>query len=227
MTATLEALLEAQRRARELFAIMDEERTVRPGRTEREIGKAIYALAEERLGVTSFWHKRIVRSGPNTLHPYAANPPDRRIEPGDIAFIDLGPVFAQWEADFGRTYVFGEDEAKRRIAADVERAWDAGVAYFRSHPEITCAELYAFMGQEAQRLGWEFGGPIAGHRIGEFPHEKILGDEIEHYIHPDNPRPMRQPDEGAEAAPLWILEAHLVDRGAQIGAFVEDLLLEQ
>jgi len=28
------------------------------------------------------WHKRIVRAGPNTLQPYAQNPPDRERQIG-------------------------------------------------------------------------------------------------------------------------------------------------
>jgi hypothetical protein len=28
------------------------------------------------------------------------------------------------------------------------------------------------------QAGWEYGGPIAGHLIGVFPHEKIPGDKI-------------------------------------------------
>ena len=31
----------------------------------------------------------------------------------DILFLDLGPIFAEWEADFGRTYVLGDDPVKQ------------------------------------------------------------------------------------------------------------------
>ena len=33
-------------------------------------------LANEMFGVRKFWHKRIVRSGVNTLEPYRSNPPE-------------------------------------------------------------------------------------------------------------------------------------------------------
>jgi hypothetical protein len=37
----------------------------------------------------------------------------------DTLFLDLGPVFEEWEADFGRTFVLGSDPVKRRpITAD-------------------------------------------------------------------------------------------------------------
>jgi Xaa-Pro dipeptidase len=46
-----------------------------------------------------------------------ANPPDRVIDPDDIAFADFGPIFEDFEADLGRTYVLGTDPVKHRLAA--------------------------------------------------------------------------------------------------------------
>ncbi len=71
--------------------------------------------------------------------------------------------------------------------------------------------------------GWEYGGPHAGHLVGEFPHVKITGDSIDCYIAPGNNVPMRAPDP-AGRTPHWILEIHLVDRQRQVGAFFEQLL---
>jgi len=48
-----------------------------------------------------------VRAGRNTLAPYDENPPDLTVAEDDIVFLDLGPVFEELEADFGRTYVVG------------------------------------------------------------------------------------------------------------------------
>ena len=42
------------------------------------------------FGIGRWWHKRIVRAGPNTLQPYQENPPDRVIGADDIAFCDCG-----------------------------------------------------------------------------------------------------------------------------------------
>ncbi|HEY1948326.1 MAG TPA: hypothetical protein VGG97_15055 [Bryobacteraceae bacterium] len=64
---------------------------------------------------------------------------------------------------------------------------------------------------------------MAGHLIGQFPHERIPEDKISLYIHPRNPAPIRQP--GVDGLPRhWILEIHFVDRPRQIGAFFEELL---
>jgi len=60
--------------------------------------------------------------------------------------------------------------------------FDAGREYFESHPEISGEQLYAHMVRLAADAGWTFGGSIAGHLVGQFPHERIAGDRIESYI---------------------------------------------
>jgi hypothetical protein len=75
----------------------------------------------------------------------------------------------------------------------------------------------------SEAAGWQFGGTIAGHLIGQFPHEKISGDDIAAHIMPGSDLPMRRPD-AAGLRCHWILEVHLVDAGRQIGGFHEELL---
>src|SRR4051812_38701000 len=87
------ALLDAQAKAGELFAAIEDSGLIMPGQLESEVSQRIRDLAAERLGVARHWHKRVVRSGPNTLQSYHFNPPDRRIESDDIVFLDLGPIF--------------------------------------------------------------------------------------------------------------------------------------
>ena len=41
----------------------------------------------------------------------------------DIVFLDFGPIFEEWEADYGRTYVLGNDSLKKKLANDIEIAW--------------------------------------------------------------------------------------------------------
>jgi Xaa-Pro dipeptidase len=41
------------------------------------------------------------------LLPYDDNPPNLVIGADEILFLDLGPVFEDWEADFVRTIVIG------------------------------------------------------------------------------------------------------------------------
>ena len=216
-------LLDAQAKAVELFAAIEPRGLIRPGVRETEASNAIRDLAAEMFGVSRHWHKRIVRAGPNTLQPYKENPPDREIAADDIVFCDFGPIFEKWEADFGRTYVLGDDPVKLRLRDDLPVMFDAGRRHFTEHPDITGAQLYDHMTELARAAGWEFGGTIAGHLVGQFPHEKISGAAIASYIAPGSNGRMRRHDANGQVC-HWILEVHLVDRERQIGGFYEELL---
>jgi Xaa-Pro aminopeptidase len=135
------ALLDAQHKASLLFAEI--ERTlIRPGVTESRLSQDIHALAQARFGVETHWHKRVIRSGQNTLKPYNEDPPDLVIGADDILFVDLGPVFEAWEADFGRTYVLGDDPVKHRLRGDLEPVFKAVKEHYRTHQDITGEALY-------------------------------------------------------------------------------------
>src|SRR5262245_2905846 len=129
-TLRIAELRKAQNRASELFKEIETRKLIRPGVTERALNEEIFSLAKESFGTTTHWHKRIVRAGPNTLLPYDENPPERTIEADDILFLDLGPVFEQWEADFGRTFVLGSDPRKLKLRDDSVRAFALGKKYF-------------------------------------------------------------------------------------------------
>ena len=189
--AVAAALLDAQTKAQALFSEVQARGLIRPGATENEINAAVYDLAGEMYGISRYWHKRIVRAGRNTLAPYDENPPDLTVTGDDIVFLDLGPVFEEWEADFGRTFVVGYDPVKHKLRQDIEEAFASGKQYFEQHPDITAAELFGYAQQLAKQFGWEYGGPIAGHLIGVFPHEKIAGDKVSLYVHPENKLRMR------------------------------------
>jgi Xaa-Pro aminopeptidase len=216
-------LLDAQAKAAELFAAVEERGLIAPGVREVEASNAIRDLAADMYGVGRHWHKRIVRAGVNTLQPYRQNPPDRAIGVDDIVFLDLGPIFEEWEADFGRTFVLGDDPVKHRLRDALPILFDEGRTYFEQRPEITGEQLFAHVTELATRSGWEYGGPHAGHLVGEFPHEKIAGNEIVSYIAPGNDRPMRRLDRSGRRC-HWILEIHLVDRERRFGGFHEELL---
>lgn len=216
-------LLAAEAQAVELFAEVERRGLVAPGRRDREVSDQIRDLAHEMFGVDRFWHKRIVRSGPHTLQPYAENPPDRVIAADDIVFADFGPIFDGWEADFGRTFVLGDDPVKHRLRDDLPRLFDAGRQYFRDHPDITGEQLFAEVSRLTAEAGWEYGGPMAGHLVGEFPHERIKDDAVGYYITPGSTHPMRRTDSAGRTC-HWILEIHLVDRARGFGGFYEQLL---
>jgi Xaa-Pro dipeptidase len=216
-------LLDAQRKAAELFVAVEHRGLIRPGVGERQVSGEIRDLAAELFGVTRHWHKRIVHGGENTLATARDNPPDRVIADDDIVFIDLGPIFEEWEADFGRTFVLGDDPRKRALRDDLPRVWEAGRDFFEARPDITGAELFDHVVTLSRAAGWEFGGAIAGHLVGEFPHEKIDGREIESYVAPGSQLPMGRVDSSGRQC-HWILEVHLVEPGRRFGGFHEELL---
>jgi Xaa-Pro aminopeptidase len=216
-------LLDAQDKAVALFAEVQARGLVAPGVRETEASNAIRDLAAEMFGVSRFWHKRIVRAGANTLQPYKENPPDRVMAEDDIVFCDFGPIFEEWEADFGRTFVLGDDPVKHRLRDSLAEVWAAGRAHFESQPDITGEQLYAHVVGLAEKAGWVFGGEIAGHVVGQFPHERIDGEKIASYIAPGSDGPMRRADRNGQTA-HWILEVHLVDRERGFGGFYEELL---
>jgi Xaa-Pro aminopeptidase len=216
-------LLDAQRKAELLFDAIAAQNLLRAGAAESQISEEIYALAKDQLGVTKHWHRRIVRSGPNTLFPYSERSPDRTLMSDDIAFLDLGPIFEEWEADFGRTYVLGDDPVKCKLRDDLEPCWQNAKQYFDSNPEITGAGLYDYVVVLARTRGWEFGANMAGHLIGEFPHDGLKpGGEVRR-IWPQYREAMRGLDSQGRQL-HWILELHFVDRERQIGGFYEQLL---
>jgi len=215
-------LVEAQERAIALFEAVEETGVVQPGLTESAASDAIRDLAAERFGVRKHWHKRIIRSGPNTLHPYWENPPDRVIDDDDVVFADFGPIFEGWEADLGRTWALGDDPVKHRLCRDVVEIWDAGRAHFDANPDSTGEDLYREVVRLAEERGWTFGNRHCGHLIGQFPHEN---PEVraEQDIMIGNALPLRRLDASGREC-HWILEIHLTDPERRIGAFHEQLL---
>ncbi|GGP33491.1 M24 family metallopeptidase [Streptomyces melanogenes] len=216
-------LVAAQEKAIALFAEVEARGLVAPGVGEREASDRIRDLANDMFGTTKHWHKRIVRSGPNSLLPYRENPPDRIIGEDDVAFADFGPIFEEYEADFGRTYVFGDDPDKHRLLADLPRVFDAGRAAFAADPDITGKQLHAEVERLAAEAGWTLGIWHAGHLVGEFPHETNDGAKTESYITPDNDNPLRRTDRRGRVC-HWILELHFVDERRGFGGFYEQLL---
>ena len=216
-------LLDAQAKAALLFTEIKERGLVAPGEGERAVSDRVRDLANEMFGTTRHWHKRIVRSGPNTLKPYKENPPDRVIGADDIVFADFGPIFEEYEADFGRTFVLGDDPVKHRLRDDLPEVFAAGRRFFENAPDITGEVLYTEVARLADKAGWELGGWHAGHLVGEFPHETIEGAHVESYVTPENDTPMRRTDKTGRAC-HWILEIHLIDRERGFGGFYEELL---
>lgn len=223
MDKVAESLKAAQDKAEALFADVVKEGLIAPGKLESELTDDIHALARQRYGLRRHWHKRIVRAGTNTLLGYHDETEDRRIAADDVVYLDFGPVFDAWEADFGRTYAVGDDPHKHRLVADIGQAFQQGKALYERTPDLTGGELYDFVVGLAKPLGWQFGAPTAGHLVGHFPHETAPSEPARFSIRHGNTTRIREPDDkGAQRH--WILEIHFVDRAKGIGGFYEELL---
>jgi Xaa-Pro aminopeptidase len=223
MDAISQALLVAQGKAAALFEEVVNRGMISAGKLESELTAEIHALAQARFGLRRHWHKRIARSGPNTLLTYHDPDADRRITEDDIVYLDFGPVFDAWEADFGRTYVVGQDPIKHRLVGDLADAFKRGKDFSQQPPNLTAGQLYDYVAALAANYGWEFGAQTAGHLIGHFPHERRPQDPAHFSIRHGNSVPLREPDENGDSR-HWILEIHFIDRAREIGGFYEELL---
>ena len=223
MTSVEQALSDAQHKAEALFAEVVDSGLIRPGVLESELSAEIHDLARRRFGLRRHWHRRVVRCGPNTVLTYHDTPPDRRTTDDDVVYLDFGPLFDEWEADFGRTYVIGQDPLKHKLVADIGAAFARGKRRYNEDPQLTAGGLYDFVCELAKEAGWEFAGPTAGHLIGHFPHETVPGSSKRFSIRHGNPINLREPDANGVRR-HWILEIHFADAARTFGGFCEELL---
>lgn len=224
MNETTQRLFLSEQKGKELFKVIEERNLIVPGKSEKQLCEEIVRIAKEDFGTEIHWGKKIVRTGVNTLQPYAADPPNLLIQDGDILFFDFHPVFEGWEADLGRTYVLGNDPLKHKIKKDVETAWYEGNDWYFKQTKLTGAEFFNYASDLAKRYGYEFGNAIAGHIIGKFPHEQPDDpNDLCLDVHPDNHTDILQLDKFGNKR-HWVFELHFVDRKNNIGAFFEQLL---
>jgi len=185
---------------------------VKPGMVEEdavEMAKDMLAAQDMVRG----WHDVYVRFGANTLKTFGADSdPGIVLKDDDIFFIDIGPVWEEWEGDGGDTFVTGNDAEMAKIAADaktlfhiVRHKWEA--------TSMSGKALYDFAIAEAEAMGWELNMDLSGHRLSDFPHEAIYAG------------PMADVDFKPSAL-LWVLEIHIRHPTAGYGAFYEDMLLD-
>lgn len=221
---TTEKLLNAQYISVQLFKAIEESNLIVAGKSEEQLTADVCDLALRRFGIEKHWHKKIVRSGRNTLAIYPDNPPNRVIDKDDILFIDLGPIVDGFEADIGRTYVLGEDQRKLRLKNDVEEAWYEIQEWYQKQTTLKASELFRYAVEKAGEFGWEFRGEIAGHIVGKYPHEQPPDPtSMELDIHPDNHNDMFLRDADGNKR-HWILELQFIDRDNEMGGYFEQLL---
>jgi hypothetical protein len=217
-------LLNAEKITIQLFEAVEKNNLIIAGKSEKQLALEVTDLAFEKFGIKDHWHKKIVRTGVNTLATYSENPPDKIIQDGDILFIDFGPIVEGYEADLGRTYVIGNNATRLKLKNDVEKAWYEIQAWFQMQTKLKASALFQYVVEKAGEYGWTFGGEIAGHIVGEFPHEQPLDPKsLELDIHPDNHNDMFLLDANGNKR-HWILELQFIDMEKEIGGYFEQLL---
>lgn len=220
----IDKLIEVEKKALTLFDEAINQNLIIAGKSEKQLNDELYDLAYKLFGIKKYWHKRIVRSGKNTLLPYKHNPENLTLQSDDILFFDFGPVFEDFEADIGRTYVIGNNERKLKLMHDVEEAFYIGKEYFtQNYQHLTGADFYSYTQSLAKQFGWEYGNEHCGHLVGNFPHEKIVGEERINYFHPDNNELVSKADKNGNPR-YWIYEIHFIDEENKVGGFFEQLV---
>jgi len=98
---------------------------LRPGRTEREVGRELEALMLDH-GADAASFETIVAAGPNSAIPHH-RPTDAVLAAGDLVKIDFGALVAGYHSDMTRTFVLGEAaDWQREIYQVVAAAQRAG-----------------------------------------------------------------------------------------------------
>lgn len=205
----LAMMLEARRRTH--AAIAEVARAVTPGMAESE-ALALTKRVLREGGLLRGWHAVHVRFGTNTLKNFGeTSEPGVVLAEDDVWFIDVGPVWKEWEADAGDTFVVGGDPDMLRMARDVHVVFERVQQRWRESG-LTGQALYREAVSIAKSLGWQLNLDMSGHRLAEFPHaahhKGSLADA------PFTPSPG-----------LWMLEIQIRHPQRPFSAFFEDLLL--
>jgi Xaa-Pro aminopeptidase len=142
---------------------------LRPGRTERQVGRELEALMFEH-GADAVSFETIVAAGPNSAIPHH-RPTDAELRPGDFVKIDFGAVVGGYHSDMTRTFVLERPEQWQRevydLVATAQRAGREALAPGASLSDVDAASrrIIADAG-----YGENFGHGL-GHGVGLRIHE--------------------------------------------------------
>lgn len=134
----IELLRIACRHGDQAFADLIERGSIRPGRTERQVGLELDQRMRE-LGAEDPAFETIVAAGPNSAIPHH-RPTDAVLQPGDLVKFDFGARHGGYHSDMTRTVVLGEPAQWQREIFDlVLAAQSAAEALVR--PGVPTADL--------------------------------------------------------------------------------------
>jgi len=161
---------------------------IRAGIRESQLNQEIYSLAKQIYRTTTYWHKRIVRAGGNTCCHMPRIRRIKRLLGMTFCFSIWSRCLKEWEADLGRTFVIGDDPAKEKLRLDTDELSQRGKSHVQENLAITACELFEYIVQLAKNSGWEFGGPMPGHLIGQFHLGEVFRTITPHKLRPSQLR---------------------------------------
>ncbi len=142
---------------------------LRPGRTEREIGRELDArMLDHGADAPSF--ETIVATGPNSAIPHH-RPAERELAAGDFVKLDFGAEYGGYHSDMTRTFVLGRPaDWQREIYDLVHTAQAAGRAALRIGAEVRSIDAAARDVIAGAGRAEQFGHGL-GHGVGLEIHE--------------------------------------------------------
>jgi methionine aminopeptidase len=166
-----------------------------------------------KFGNFKFWHPHKFRIGKNTLLSFKEeSDKDVILNNGDIYFIDIGPIIRGHEADFGDTFIFGDNELSLELISKTKQLFNFGREQFLKE-NITGINLYGLLKSKSSELGVELNLKTLGHRIGDFPHHLFYKGKLAEL-------------EFIPSINIWVLEIQIKHSCFDLGSFYEDIIFE-
>jgi methionine aminopeptidase len=163
------------------------------------------------LKIEKKWHMSKIRIGSDTIKSFKdKSNPDISLKKNDIFFIDIGPVINNHEADFGMTFTKGNNPDYAKLQKASRDLFNQAKEYW-SKTGATGEELYRFLKEETEKMGYTLDPKMDGHRLGDFPHHVHYKGGLSEV----DSKPIEN---------LWVLEVHILDKSNHVGAFYEDIL---
>lgn len=135
------------------------------GMTEKEVErKLVSIMAEEGAEAPGFI---IVISGIDNYERISARPTNKRLQKGDLVWIDAGVNYYGYWTDYCRAGVVGgATPEQRRLQSIIHAVTMKGVQAIA--PDVSVADIYKTCGNEMVKYGlpWSFDCGRAGHGIG-------------------------------------------------------------
>ena len=157
------------------------------------------------------WHPHKFRIAKNTTLSFREKSDETiRLKKNDIFTIDIGPVWKNFEGDYGETFIFGDNEEFKKIKLESEKIFNDCKKYWQYH-QCTGKELYIHAKNLATEKGYILNTNMKGHRLGDFPHHVFYRGGLSEI-------------DKVPAKNIWVLEIHLLNKDRTYGAFFEDII---